>query len=93
MATVTNTHDAAGQLNTTGRALQLVSMSKTNITQAEMNAVVTYVELTGSIVGISAFIDGATDVVYMLVEGPTVAAGASFGGVTGVTSAAVADFV
>ena len=75
-----------------GRTAQLVSFSKTNITQAEMDAVVQAVQLTNSITGIGTFAAGTTDVAYMLVEGAGVAAGTDFGGVTGVTSAVVDTF-
>ncbi len=75
-----------------GRTAQLVSFSKTNITQAEADSVVQVVQLTNSITAIGTFEAGVTDVLYMLVEGPGVTAGANFGGVTGVTAAVVDTF-
>jgi hypothetical protein len=92
MAIVTKDHDASGQLNTTGRAAQLITLSKTNITQAELNAIVAFIQLTNTISGISTFTAGTTDVVYMMCEGPAVAAGSDFAAQTGVTSASVANF-
>lgn len=75
-----------------GRSAQLVSFSKTNMTQAEADSVVQVVQLTNSITGIGTFEAGVTDVLYMLVEGAGVSAGANFGGVTGVTAAVVDTF-
>ena len=92
MAVFTRVNGKTEGFNGFGRSAQLVSFSKTNITQAEADAVVQYVQLTNSITGIGSFEAGVTDVLYMLVEGPGVTAGANFGGVTGVTAAVVDTF-
>lgn len=98
--------------NGIGPRTLVVSLSKTNMTQAELSAVVKYLgnaggDGTGTDVGGpdaftvaavgtadgSAFVSGTTDVVYLALQGTgTVAAGADFGGVTGVTLAVVATF-
>lgn len=76
-----------------GRTTQLMTLSKTNITQAELDSLVAALQETNTITGISDFVAGTTDVLYVLLEGPTVADDASdFLGVTGVAGATVATF-
>ena len=75
-----------------GRSAQLVSFSKTNITQDEADAVVQFVQLTNSITAIGTFEAGVTDVLYMLVEGPGVTAGSNYAVQSGVTAAVVDTF-
>jgi len=80
-----------------GRRLALTSFSKTNMTQAELDAVVQFIQLTSSVTAIgsdqstenAAFVAGTSDVVYIVTEGPAPVAGTNFGGVTGVTAAVV----
>lgn len=81
-----------------GRRLALTSLSKTNITQAELDACIQFISLTSSVTAIgsdqstenSAFVAGTSDVVYVISEGPAPVAGTDFGGVTGVTAAVTA---
>lgn len=80
-----------------GRQITLTSFSKTNITQAELDAVVAYIQLTASVLAIGAdaaggFVAGTSDVVSIITEGPAPAAGSNFGGVTGVTAAVISHF-
>ena len=77
--------------------LALTSLSKTNLTQAELDSAIAFIQLTATIVGIGddttgGFNAGASDVVHVLSEGVAPAAGSNFGGVTGVTAAVVAYF-
>jgi hypothetical protein len=100
IAGVDNYNAKAG--NGLGPRTQIISLSKTNITQAELDAAVAALGAGGvagtddavSIAGISAFEAGVTDVVHVAVQGTgTVTAGADYRGVTGVTMAIVATFV
>lgn len=99
MATFSRVNGATQSFSAVGRAVALTSFSKTNITQAELDAVVAYIQLTASVTAIAGdqssgepFVAGTTDAVYILTEGPAPAAGSDFGGVTGVTAAVVAYF-
>lgn len=90
-----------------GRTL-IVSVSKTNITDAELQSVINYMTLahgsegTGdsafTVAGLgtadgSPFVSGTTDVVYLRLQGTGVlTAGADYAGVTGATVAIVAIF-
>lgn len=81
-----------------GRRLALTSLSKTNITQAELDACIQYIQLTSTVTAVgsdqstenSAFVAATSDVVYVISEGPAPTAGSNFGGVTGVTAAVTA---
>lgn len=98
MAVFTRVNGKTEGFSAVGRQIALTSFSKTNMTQAELDAVVTVLQQTSSVVAIGVdtsdgvFATGATDVVTMITEGPAPAVGSNFGGVTGVTSAAVAHF-
>lgn len=94
-----NYNSAAG--NGLGPRTRIISLSKTNITQAELNSLVRLIGAGGTagtddavtIAGISAFEAGVTDVVYMAIQGTgTLTAGADYRGVTGVTMAVVTTF-
>ena len=96
MADLTKVH-GAGDVFFAGKEIALTSLSKTNMTQAELDDALAFIQLTATIVGIGddttgGFNAGASDVVHVLSEGPAPAAGANFGGVTGVTAAVVAYF-
>ena len=96
MAELTKVH-GAGDVFFAGKEIALTSLSKTNMTQAELDDALAFIQLTATIVGIGddttgGFNAGASDVVHVLSEGPAPAAGANFGGVTGVTAAVVAYF-
>lgn len=100
IAGVDNYNAKAG--NGLGPRTQIISLSKTNITQAELDSAVQAIGTGGvagtddamSIAGISAFEAGVTDVVHVALQGTgTVTAGADYRGVTGVTMAIVCEFV
>jgi len=80
------------------RQVALTSLSKTNMTQDELDAAIQFIQKTATVIGVGddtdgGFNAGASDVVYILSEGPAPAAGANFGeGATGVTAAVVAYF-
>jgi hypothetical protein len=65
-----------------GRDIFVKSFAKTNITQAELNAIAQEVQLTSSIVAIGAFAAGTSDVVNMIIDGKDVSAITSVAGVT-----------
>lgn len=80
-----------------GRRLALTKFAKSNMTQAELDAVVQYIQLTSSVTAIGseettangAFLAGTSDNVWIITEGPAPVAGSDFGGVTGVTASVV----
>ena len=79
------------------KELSLTSLSKTNITQDELDGCIQFIQLTATVVAIGddtsgGFNAGASDVVHILSEGPAPAAGSNFGGQTGVTAAVVSLF-
>lgn len=80
------------------RQVALTSLSKSNMTQDELDAAIQFIQKTATVVGVGddtdgGFNAGASDVVYILSEGPAPAAGSNFGeGTTGVTAAVVAYF-
>ena len=80
------------------RQVALTSLSKSNLTQDELDAAIQFIQKTATVIGVGddttgGFNAGASDVVYILSEGPAPAAGANFGeGTTGVTAAVVAYF-
>ena len=80
------------------RQVALTSLSKSNMTQDELDAAIQFIQKTATVIGVGddttgGFNAGASDVVYILSEGPAPEAGANFGeGATGVTAAVVAYF-
>jgi hypothetical protein len=80
------------------RQVALTSLSKTNMTQDELDAAIQFIQKTATVIGVGddttgGFNAGASDVVHVLSEGPAPEAGANFGeGSTGVTAAVVAYF-
>ena len=80
------------------KELALTSLSKTNMTQDELDAAIQFIQLTATVIAVGdhttgGFNTGASDVVHVLSEGPAPVAGADFGeGATGVTAAVVAHF-
>ena len=94
MATLANTNSKC-EVVYAGKAVTLITLSKTNITQAELDTCIQHIGTSATIVGVGddtagGFNTGASDVVHVLVEGPVPAVGANYGGATGVTAAAVA---
>lgn len=61
-----------------GREVFIKSFSKTNITQAELDALVQTVQLTATITAIGAFTAGVSDVVNMIIEGADVSAATGY---------------
>ena len=93
--------------NGLGGRTRILSLSKTNMTQAELNSVILALQQGGTagtddavtIAGISVltesgvFTGGTTDAVQVAVQGTGVlTAAADYRGVTGVTMAVIADF-
>lgn len=64
----------AAPFSAIGREVFIKSFAKTNITQAELNALVKTVQLTSTITAIGAFTAGTSDVVNMIIEGADVTA-------------------
>jgi hypothetical protein len=90
-----------GAGNGLGPKTRIISLSKTNITQAELNSIVQALGQGGvsgtndavTVAGIGAFEAGVTDVAYVAVQGTgTLTAAADYRGVTGVTMAVVTTF-
>jgi len=87
--------------NGLGPQTRILSFSKTDISQAELNSIVQALGAGGTsgtddavtVAGIGAFTAGTTDVAYVAVQGTgTLTAGANYRGVTGVTMAVVTTF-
>ena len=82
--------------NAHGKALHITKLAKTNITQTELDAAITFIQQTATVVAddtTGGFNDGASDAVHVLSEGIAPAAGSDFGiGSTGITSSVVAHF-
>lgn len=80
------------------RQVALTSLSKSNMTQDELDAAIQFIQKTATVIGVGddttgGFNAGVSDVVHVLSEGPAPEAGANFGeGATGVTAAVVAYF-
>lgn len=99
MPAFTRTNGAAQVYSAVGREITLTSFSKTNITQAELDTIVTEIQKTSSVVAIGGdqtsgapFVAGTSDVVHIISEGPAPTVGSNYGGVTGCTSARVCRF-
>jgi len=94
---VTKVHGNTKSFGAAGRRLALTKFAKSNMTEAELDAVVAYIQQTASVTAIGseettengAFLAGTSDNVWIITEGPAPAAGSNFGGVTGVTSSVV----
>tara|TARA_Y100000389_G_scaffold182903_1_gene199906 strand:+ start:1828 stop:2139 length:312 start_codon:yes stop_codon:yes gene_type:complete len=90
---VRNTNTYSGD-----RTVELISLSKTNLTQDELDSAIQHIQTTATVIGIGddttgGFNAGASDVVHVLVEGGAPTVGANYGeGSTGVTAAIVAYF-
>lgn len=96
MADLTRVHGKT-EIGFAGKEVALTSLSKSNLTQDELDGCIAFIGLTATIVGIGddtagGFNAGASDVVHVLSEGVAPAAGSDFGGQTGVTAAVVAYF-
>ena len=96
MASLTKVHGSS-KVFYAGKEVALTSLSKTNMTQDELDQALAFIQLTATIVGVGddttgGFNAGASDEVHVLSEGIAPAAGSDFGGVTGVTASVVAHF-
>lgn len=56
-----------------GRSVQVLNCAATNMSQAQIDTLVQLLQATNTVSGISEFVAGTTDVLYVAVEGPTVA--------------------
>jgi hypothetical protein len=56
-----------------GRSLQVLNCAATNMTQTQIDTLVQLLQATNTVSGISEFVAGTTDVLYVAVEGPTIA--------------------
>ena len=80
------------------KQVSLISLSKSNMTQDELDAAIQHIQTTATVIGIGddtagGFNSGVSDVVHVLAEGPVPTVGADYGvGSTGVTAAIVAYF-
>jgi hypothetical protein len=108
MATVTNSNAAAKAGNGIGPRTRIINLNKSNMTQAELDAAIRYLQqgdVAGTndahtVAGISVltesgvFTSGTTDDVQVAIQGSGAFTAASdFGiGSTGVTSTLIADF-
>jgi hypothetical protein len=80
MAEFARTNGNALSMEQVGRDLFFKTFSKTDITQAELNALVEVLGQTVTITAIGAFTAGTSDAVNMIVEGADVASPVSAGG-------------
>ena len=80
------------------RTVELISLSKSNMTQDELDAAIQHIQTTATVIGIGddtdgGFNAGVSDVVHVLAEGGVPTVGSNYGvGATGVTAAVVAYF-
>jgi hypothetical protein len=71
MAYLAPVNGATQAFGSFGRTVQVLNCAATNMTQAQIEVLIASVSLTNSISGISAYVAGTTDVLYVAVEGPT----------------------
>lgn len=82
---VTKVHGNTQNFGAIGRTVQILDCAATNMTQAQINTLIQTLQLTNSVTGVSEFVAGTTDVLFVAVEGPTVA-DATIGAFTVTTS-------
>ena len=101
MATVTNTNGKVRAGNGLGPNTRIISLSNTDMTQAELDAMIQLLTIGGTagtddpvtVAGISAFEAGVTDVVYVAVQGTgTLTAANDYRGQTDTDMAVVCTF-
>jgi len=73
MAVFTRVNGVSEQFGAFGRSLQVLNCAATNMTQAQIDTLVQLLQATNTVSGISEFTAGTTDVLYVAVEGPTIA--------------------
>lgn len=69
---VTKVHGTSQNFGAIGRTVQILNCAATNMTQAQINTLIQSLQLTNSVTGISEFVAGTTDVLFVAVDGPTV---------------------
>jgi hypothetical protein len=107
MATVTNTNAKTKAGNGLGGRTRIINLANTDMTQAELDAVIVFLSQGGvagtndahTVAGISVltesgvFTSGTTDAVQVAIQGTgAFTAAADFGGVTNTTSSLIADY-
>lgn len=70
MALLTRANGSTQNFGAFGRTLQVLACAKTNMTQTEIDALIQALQLTNSVSGVSEFVAGTTDTLYVAVEGP-----------------------
>ena len=76
-----------------GKDIHVKTLSKTNITQAELDSALLQIATTSTIVSVGPFTAGTTDVIGIITEGPAVADDSSDAfGISGAAWAAVSGF-
>ena len=73
MAVFARVNGATENFGAFGRSLQVLNCAATNMTQSQIDTLVQLLQATNTVSGISEFTAGTTDVLYVAVEGPTVA--------------------
>lgn len=91
---VTKVNGNTKNFGAVGRTVQVVQFDKTNMSQANVDSAIQFIQLTNTVTGVSEFTAGTTDTLYIAVEGPTVDDDASNAfGVSGATAATLCTFV
>ena len=91
MTTTTTQTSGAGE--NVGKDIHVKTLSKTNITQAELDSALRQIAMTSTIVSVGPFEAGVTDVVGIITEGPAIADDSSNAfSITGAAWAAVSGF-
>ena len=73
MAYLAPVNGATQAFGSYGRTVQVLNCAATDMTQAQIEVLIASLSLTNSVSGISAYVAGTTDILYVAVEGPTVA--------------------
>jgi len=99
MAIFTRINGKSEVFSAAGRQIALTKFAKSNLTQTELDKIVTYIQLTNSVLAIGSdavggFVSGTTDLVHIITEGPVIVdtPETDFADVTGVTATAVSYF-
>ena len=94
MAVLSVTNNAVSKAGeNVGKDIHVKTLSKTNITQAELDSALSQIAMTSTIVSVGPFEAGVTDVIGIITEGPEVADDSSNAfSITGAAWAAVSGF-
>jgi len=91
---VTKIHGNTKNFGAVGRSVEILQFDKTNMSQANIDTAIQFLQLTNTVTGVSEFTAGTTDTLYIAVEGPQVEDDASNAlGVSGATVATIANFI